>query len=104
MMIRRQASPKPFKGDYARHKRRLERLFSTERDRCREAVYERDGGCCVRCGKPLKLNPSDDGADWYNVANIHEKHLRSLGGSSIDPENCETLCSSCHTGNGHHAK
>ena len=70
--------------------------------KCREAVYKRDGGCCVRCGKPLKLNPSDEGADWYNVANINETRPRSLGGDPLNPDEQTTLCAGCHTGSGRH--
>jgi 5-methylcytosine-specific restriction endonuclease McrA len=101
--MERVAASKPFKGAYAKHKRALERVFDLERAKCRETVYKRDGGCCVRCGTPLKLHPSDEGADWYNVANINEIRPRSLGGNPLDPDQCNTLCAECHTGKGHHA-
>ncbi len=102
-MITRSAIPKPFKGEWAKHKRRLERLFDADRQACRKTVYERDGGCCVRCGKPLKLLPSEARHE-LEIANINEIVPRSLGGDPCDPANCNTLCSQCHTGKGYHAK
>jgi hypothetical protein len=94
------AKPEPHKRVKARRKRQ----HAKARKSCRAARYTRDGGCCVRCGKPLKLNPSDEGADWYNVANINEKRPRSLGGDPLDPKGQNTLCAKCHTGSGRHAK
>jgi len=102
--LQRTASPKPLRGTQARLKARGARHQAKARKACREARYVLDGGCCVRCGVPLKLNPSDEGADWFNVANIHEKIPRSLGGSATDVANTETLCAGCHTGTGRHAK
>lgn len=96
------AIPKP--EPRKRVKARKKRQFAKARKTCRAARYAKDGGRCVRCGKALKLNPSDEGADWFNVANIHEKKRRSLGGSAVDVANTETLCAGCHTGKGHHAK
>jgi len=95
------AIPKP--EARKRTKARLKRQFAKDRKACRAASYQRDGGCCVRCGTPLKLNLSDIGAYWFNVANIHEKLPRSLGGSALDTDNTETLCAECHTGQGFHA-
>lgn len=92
--------PEPRKRTKARRKRQ----FAKARKTCRAARYLKDGGRCVRCKKPLYLNPSDEGADWFNVANINEKKPRSLGGSATDVENANTLCAGCHTGKGHHAK
>lgn len=85
-------------------KARRKRTFAKARKSCRAARYVLDGGRCVRCGKRLHLNPSDEGADWFNVANIHEVKPRSLGGNPLDPKGQETLCSDCHTGSGVHAK
>ena len=94
------AIPKP--EPHRRVKARRKRQFAKARKSCRAARYAKDGGCCVRCGKPLKLNPSDEGADWYNVANINEKRPRSLGGDPLNPDGQNTLCAGCHTGSGRH--
>lgn len=98
MAFAQNPKPEPWKRVKARRKRE----FAKARKACRSAVYARDGGQCVRCGKRLFLNPSDEGADWFNVANINEKRPRSLGGSAIDPESANTLCAGCHTGTGRH--
>jgi 5-methylcytosine-specific restriction endonuclease McrA len=90
--------PEPWKRVKARRKRQWQKA----RDRVREAQWEKDGRCCVRCGKPTVLKLAE--GDWWNVANINEKKPRSLGGSAIDLANTETLCSDCHTGKGYHAK
>ena len=45
------------------------------------AVYERDGGCCVWCGKP--------GQPWCHIVK------RSQGGMGIET-NIVTLCPDCH--------
>ena len=93
-------NPKP--EPHKRVKARLKRLWQKARQRSREMRYERDGGCCVRCGRPLKLKPSDEGADWWNVANINEVRPRSLGGDPLNPDEQTTLCAACHTGSGRH--
>ena len=48
------------------------------------AVYDRDGECCVKCGKwiPLGVPP-------------HHIIKRSQGGSDVK-ENLEMLCLGCH--------
>ena len=97
------ATAKPAKGDWRLRKARLSRRHREQRDACRARVYARDRGCCVRCGRPVKLHYRD-GAEWWDIANIHEIVPRSLGGSPYDDDNCETLCSECHTGKGYHAK
>lgn len=93
-------NPKP--EPWKRVKARRQRLKAAGRKTCREIVYARDGGRCVDCAKLLYLNPSDEGADWYNVANINEIIPRSLGGDPNDPDNCNTKCAGCHTGTGRH--
>lgn len=90
--------PEPHKKVKARRKRH----FQQEREMAREARWEMDGRCCARCGKPVVLKWSE--GDWWNVANIHERIPRSLGGSPLDLDNLETTCSECHTGKGYHAK
>ncbi len=90
--------PEPIK----RSKGRKKRQFAKARKTCRAARYMADGGRCVRCRRPLYLNPSDEGADWFNVANINEKRPRSLGGDPLDPKGADTLCARCHTGSGRH--
>ena len=92
------AKPEPHK----RVKARQRRQFAKARKTCRAVRYARDGGCCVRCGKWLHLNPSDEGADWFNVANINETRPRSLGGDPLNPDEQTTLCAGCHTGTGRH--
>ena len=49
--------------------------------RCKETVYERDGGQCIFCGRP----------------GLPEAHVvpRSRGGKGI-PENIVTVCRQCH--------
>lgn len=93
-------NPKP--EPRAKVKARLERQHAILRQAARKLVYERAGGCCESCGKPLYLNPSDEGADWFNTANINEIKPRSLGGSDIDPQNLNCKCAGCHTGKGYH--
>lgn len=94
------ANPKP--EPRKRVKARRKRQFAKARKAARAERYRLDGGRCVRCKKPLHLNPSDEGADWFNVANINEKRPRSLGGDPLDPKGQNTLCASCHTGSGRH--
>ena len=48
----------------------------------KEAVYQRDGGCCVLCGSP------------YGLPNAHYI-ARSQGGLGIE-QNVVTLCEGCH--------
>ncbi len=50
----------------------------------KEAVWERDGGCCVLCGVPVDRS----------LANAHFIP-RSHGGLGVK-ENILTLCPSCH--------
>lgn len=90
--------PEPWK----KVKARRDREWAKARAAARAERYRRDGGCCVRCGTPLKLNPRDEGADWYNVANINETRPRSLGGDPLNPDAQTTLCAKCHTGSGRH--
>lgn len=47
------------------------------------AVYNRDKGCCVKCGSKV---------------NLHYDHILpfSKGGSSIDPNNIQLLCAKCN--------
>jgi 5-methylcytosine-specific restriction endonuclease McrA len=75
-------------------KARAKRLWAKARAKAREIRWTRDGGCCVRCGKPVKLHWSE--AEWWNVANIHETRPRSLGGDPLNPDEQETLCADCH--------
>ena len=94
------AIPKP--EPYKRVKARRTRAWAKARKAARTTRYALDGGCCVRCGTPLKLHPSDEGADFFNVANINETRPRSLGGNPLDPDGQTTLCARCHTGSGRH--
>lgn len=94
------AIPKP--EPRKRVKARRKRVFAKARKAARTERYTRDGGRCVRCKKPLYLNANEEGADWFNVANINEKRPRSLGGDPLDPNGQSTLCAKCHTGSGRH--
>lgn len=94
------AIPKP--EPRKRSKARKKRQFAKARKAALAETYNRDGGRCVRCRRPLYLNPSDEGADWFNVANINEKRPRSLGGDPLDSKGQNTLCAGCHTGKGRH--
>lgn len=85
-----------------KQKAREDRQWGKDRAACRLKVYTDAGGCCERCGRPLKLNPNDEGATEFNVANINEKVPRSLGGDALDHTNCSCLCAGCHTGKGYH--
>jgi hypothetical protein len=51
----------------------------------REAVYVRQGGCCIQCGKYLTRGQF----------HLHEKVWRSRGGK-ISLKNSEGLCYYCH--------
>jgi 5-methylcytosine-specific restriction endonuclease McrA len=77
-----------------------DRMEQAARNVCRAMVYARDGGRCVRCGRALVLQPQD-ARHVFDVAHIHERIPRSLGGSPYDPLNCETLCAKCHIGGEH---
>lgn len=85
-----------------KQKAREDRQWDKDRAACRLKVWTDAGGKCERCGRPLKLNPNDEGATEFNTANINEKVPRSLGGDPLDPKNCNCLCAGCHTGRGFH--
>lgn len=52
----------------------------------REAVFDRDGWCCVDCGTP------------YNLTLSHTEHAGLGGGKGAGDtmDNCETRCMTCH--------
>jgi len=83
--------PEPRKTAKARQRRQQAKA----RAACRRLRYLLDGGCCVRCGQPLVLDPREARHELA-VAHIHEKRPRSLGGSAVDVLNTETLCAKCH--------
>lgn len=95
---------KPAKGTHKRLKAKRKREWLVARKATRSTVYEAGKAKCVDCGRWLYLNLSEEGADWFNVANINEIIPRSLGGSAIDPANCNIKCAGCHTGKGSHRK
>lgn len=69
--------PEPYKRVKARRKRQQRKA-----DRAvYQAVDERDGQCCVRCGR-------------FGI-HRHHKRFRSLGGKTTI-ENVESLCETCH--------
>lgn len=93
-----QYKPEPLKRSKARKKR----VKGKARAECRTVAYAKAEGCCCQCGRPLYFSPKDEGADWYNVANVNEIVPRSRGGSSTDPDNANVKCAQCHTGKGWH--
>ena len=70
-------------------KRKTLRLKGRKLIELYRAVYERDGGCCVYCGK------------WIEPGTIpHHKVKKSQGGSDT-LDNLEMCCTVCH-GKEHH--
>jgi hypothetical protein len=59
-------------------------------------VFARDGGCCIRCGKPVR--PEDRGVGF----SVHHRAARLMGGTSRPdvnfPSNLVILCGSGTTG------
>lgn len=53
----------------------------------REILYDNQRGRCARCNKRLSYG-------WYSK---HEINRRSAGGDPLDINNCELLCTICHT-------
>lgn len=90
--------PEPRKRVKARRKR----VWQKARQAARAERYALDGGKCVRCGKPLRLNGTEPGATEFNTAHINEIVPRSLGGSAVDVNNLNTKCAGCHVGKGYH--
>ena len=60
--------------------------MQTDWGRIRRVIYERDGGICMKCGKPV---PKDD---------FHVDHIVpiSAGGSEWDLDNLELSCPTCN--------
>lgn len=87
------AIPKP--EPWKRVKGRRKRVKAAARKTCRAARYAKDSGCCVDCGRHLKLLPSEARHE-FEIAHIHEIKPRSLGGSAVDVANTETRCYRCH--------
>lgn len=72
-------------------------LSAKEKEIIRHAVYERDQGRCVDCGKPVT-----EKAGYWDA--MHLMHLRSLGaGGDWSMENLATGCIYCHIGKRHNA-
>jgi hypothetical protein len=57
----------------------------------RKAVYERDEGCCVDCGKPVTLQRGF----WHSMDLMHIKSKGSGGGWEMS--NLLTGCRQCHS-------
>ena len=59
----------------------------------RQLVWERDGGCCVRCG-------IYGGVHTFPPHQLHHRRPRGMGGTSRDdtnsPANLVLLCAQCH--------
>ncbi len=55
-------------------------------------IRERDGWTCQRCGRTFDPDNSND------RMGCHNSHYWRRGHEStrFDPENCDTLCASCH--------
>ncbi len=49
-----------------------------------KAVYDRDGGCCVRCKR------------WIEPGSIPHHIIRKSQGGEDTMDNLETLCMECH--------
>lgn len=81
-------NPQPKPEPHATVKARRRRTHAEQRRLCRIAVWERDKGRCVVCGKGLTLAE----------AHVHEVVYRSRGGSDVEPVNCVTLCQADHAG------
>jgi 5-methylcytosine-specific restriction endonuclease McrA len=73
-------------------KAREDRQHAKARSLTRWTVYQRDDGCCRRCGRWRKLH-SDS---LFDLAHAHEIVPRSAGGSDTDTRNVLILCWSCH--------
>ena len=58
----------------------------TDWQRVRRVIYERDGGICMKCGKPVPKN------------NYHVDHIIpiSAGGDEWDLNNLELSCAECN--------
>jgi 5-methylcytosine-specific restriction protein A len=63
-------------------------LFGMDASRRREEIYERDGGCCQKCGRGI----------YIEYAQLSHK----VGGNGPQrcwcPHNLEILCRPCHIG------
>lgn len=69
---------------YDRHRRASsQRGYDSRWRKVRRIVLERDLYQCVACGD-------------YRGLMVHHRRPISAGGAALDPENCETLCNSCH--------
>jgi 5-methylcytosine-specific restriction endonuclease McrA len=88
------------KQERMRKQRAEERAYKVAREECRRITYERAGGCCEWCGKPLVLKPSE-ARHAFEIAHIDEKIMRSKGGDPTNPDNCRCLCAECHLGKRH---
>jgi 5-methylcytosine-specific restriction endonuclease McrA len=88
-------SPVPKPEPRKRVKARRQRARMTARKSCRAARFQRAGGCCEVCGRPVKLHVSEARSVW-EIANVHEVKPRSLGGSAVDVTNTKVLCLDCH--------
>lgn len=67
--------------------------YAAQRSAVRADVYREDGGCCRRCGVPVKLHTDDP----FRLANIHEHPSRARGGDPLNPKHTITLCTMCHS-------
>lgn len=59
-----------------------------KRDKVRDQVLERDQNAC---------QAGILGLCTYHATDVHEILTRGRGGSIYDPDNCISLCRSCHT-------
>lgn len=67
-------------------KKRL--ALRSKRDRVREQVLERDQNAC---------QAGIVGLCTFHATDVHEILTRGRGGSIYEPDNCLSLCRSCHT-------
>lgn len=84
--------PKPTPRAWTRAQARRRRALA--RKACVAAVWQRENGCCERCG--VCVNPPQVAAWFAAVGHVHERVSRAQGGDPTDPANCELLCYNCH--------
>jgi len=71
------------------------RLKGAAMSALRREVYERDGGCCVVCGRWVPL----EGGLWERAHLAHIKSRGAGGGDVID--NVQIKCAECHLNREH---
>jgi hypothetical protein len=81
-----------------KEKARADRRFEKARQLARYEAFKHFGGCCWKCGVPLKLKVSEARHE-FEIAHAHELDARSLCKQFSDPTNPRCiviLCFRCH--------